>query len=308
MSIYESLRSVLSNIRSSDILIEKEEGVSSSERRTSCSLALAGEANFVREQSTPALYAAPRRVDKERPSAEVWQEIRKQVFQRDGWACQITGCINSGDHLECHHIEPVAKGGAHVLDNLVTLCHFHHACQINHDIQSMKERADTSRYWIRPTHRRAGHQVAWHFGRKTLVTADDLKTARSIYQFRCPCGSDNWLGYFRPRCSDLIVLCPECEGGLRIELGLQEETCIALADFLVPTSNLRSLSSRSFDPDIVGLRIKAEKIDVCPYCFGEDRPRKCGYLQLRKSRTGDFLGCVNFSEPKIRCPYRGSLR
>jgi hypothetical protein len=51
-----------------------------------------------------------------RPS---WDEMRKRVFERDGWACRECG---SADNLEAHHIEPVADGGLSAEENLTTLC------------------------------------------------------------------------------------------------------------------------------------------------------------------------------------------
>lgn len=243
-----------------------------------------------------------------RPNEEIWQQLRQEVFRRDGWRCQVTGCINALDHLECHHITPVASGGHHSLDNLVALCLFHHACQPDHDIRSMKERVEAKRFWIRPSYIRQGSRVRWHFGRMALATSQDLKQFRTLYKPICPCGNADWHGYLRTHLEELVVLCPACENGWRIPLGLHEEACIALASCLVPTANIGRLDAGSFDPEIDCLRIHPVRVKVCPYCFIEDRPRKCGYLRPQKGSNGDFLGCVNYSEPRLRCRYTEPFR
>lgn len=48
-----------------------------------------------------------------------WEQIRKQVLERDGWKC--TACGRT-DHLHVHHIVPRSAGGSDELDNLTTLC------------------------------------------------------------------------------------------------------------------------------------------------------------------------------------------
>jgi len=51
--------------------------------------------------------------------AQSWGDLRRSVFERDGWAC-----IDCGDtqNLEAHHVESVREGGLSALGNLVTLC------------------------------------------------------------------------------------------------------------------------------------------------------------------------------------------
>lgn len=58
--------------------------------------------------------------EKDRPSAEVWANIRSLVFERDDYTCQYCGA--RGVKLECDHILPVSRGGGHGLDNLATSC------------------------------------------------------------------------------------------------------------------------------------------------------------------------------------------
>lgn len=55
-----------------------------------------------------------------RPSAEVWRKIRRSIFERDGFTCQYCGA--KGVRLECDHVVPVALGGGHDDENLITAC------------------------------------------------------------------------------------------------------------------------------------------------------------------------------------------
>jgi hypothetical protein len=48
-----------------------------------------------------------------------WDELRQQVFARDGFAC--IRCRES-EGLHAHHLKPQSDGGEHVLSNLTTLC------------------------------------------------------------------------------------------------------------------------------------------------------------------------------------------
>lgn len=52
-----------------------------------------------------------------------YRKNRELAFIRDGYAC--TECSGT-EHLECHHIAPLCKGGDNSLKNLQTLCRAHH--------------------------------------------------------------------------------------------------------------------------------------------------------------------------------------
>lgn len=51
-----------------------------------------------------------------------WKKLKKDVMKRDDYQC--TECGAPG-HIT-HHIVPRSKGGAHVLENLTTLCEHCH--------------------------------------------------------------------------------------------------------------------------------------------------------------------------------------
>lgn len=56
----------------------------------------------------------------ERPSPSAWARLRAAVFARDDYTCAY--CGRRGVRLECDHVLPVARGGSHDPDNLVTAC------------------------------------------------------------------------------------------------------------------------------------------------------------------------------------------
>lgn len=65
--------------------------------------------------------------------AENWDEIKKFIYNRDGYKCQVCGCSCLGKKkaestgatqkiIQCHHIKPFKDGGSNDPSNLVTLC------------------------------------------------------------------------------------------------------------------------------------------------------------------------------------------
>ena len=51
--------------------------------------------------------------------------LRAEVLERDGHRCGFSGCEIT-DHLHMHHVVHWIRGGLTELDNLITLCTFHH--------------------------------------------------------------------------------------------------------------------------------------------------------------------------------------
>lgn len=63
-----------------------------------------------------------------------WHARRRQIYERDDWACQNCGRRGGpyGDQeLHAHHIVPKGRGGSHRISNLVTLCDDCHAAVHN---------------------------------------------------------------------------------------------------------------------------------------------------------------------------------
>ncbi len=72
-----------------------------------------------KETLQPSMHLAVER-DELRPTASVWRVIRERIFVRDDYTCQY--CGERGGRLECDHKHPVARGGSHDDENLVTAC------------------------------------------------------------------------------------------------------------------------------------------------------------------------------------------
>jgi hypothetical protein len=49
-----------------------------------------------------------------------WDVIRKEVYKRDGWVCQV--CGKKPKILQCHHIVPYRISQDDSIENLITLC------------------------------------------------------------------------------------------------------------------------------------------------------------------------------------------
>ncbi|MFF2495838.1 HNH endonuclease [Agromyces sp. NPDC058064] len=65
-----------------------------------------------------------------RTSTPAWKRLRAQVFKRDGNQCVARMADGSRcpetTNLECDHIVNVKQGGTDELDNMQTLCKWHH--------------------------------------------------------------------------------------------------------------------------------------------------------------------------------------
>lgn len=60
-----------------------------------------------------------------------WDLLREQVLQRDSFECQENdGCCNGP--LQAHHIVSLSKYGTNKLNNLITLCKYHHSLKHDH--------------------------------------------------------------------------------------------------------------------------------------------------------------------------------
>lgn len=61
-----------------------------------------------------------------RPMRYVWEQIRREVWERDGGRCQGPYCRDAGplplDQVHIDHRLPVSAGGASTSANLRTLC------------------------------------------------------------------------------------------------------------------------------------------------------------------------------------------
>jgi 5-methylcytosine-specific restriction endonuclease McrA len=54
-----------------------------------------------------------------RLDADAYQQLCRQVLERDGWRCQVCGAMQ---HLQVHHKEFRSRSGDDSEENLITLC------------------------------------------------------------------------------------------------------------------------------------------------------------------------------------------
>ena len=63
-----------------------------------------------------------------------------EVLDRDGWCCQAPACTGRRN-LEQHHVTYRSAGGNDDLDNLITLCRFHHQRGEHDGLMTVRGRA-----------------------------------------------------------------------------------------------------------------------------------------------------------------------
>lgn len=56
-----------------------------------------------------------------------WEDIRKAVYKRDGYRCQVCGKHCKRKEIQAHHIHPYRETFDNSLENLITLCNSCHA-------------------------------------------------------------------------------------------------------------------------------------------------------------------------------------
>jgi len=60
-----------------------------------------------------------------------WEQLRLMVLSRDNYQCREDD-IHCDGPLQIHHKIPLLKGGANSMDNLLTLCLYHHCYKHPH--------------------------------------------------------------------------------------------------------------------------------------------------------------------------------
>jgi 5-methylcytosine-specific restriction endonuclease McrA len=72
-----------------------------------------------------------------RPPREIWAQLRRQVWERDGGCCVRCGATLLIDVAHIDHRIPLSRGGTNALDNLRTLCRRCHVLRADHAHQGM---------------------------------------------------------------------------------------------------------------------------------------------------------------------------
>lgn len=172
-----------------------------------------------------------------------WNYLREVVLSRDGNHCQVSGCP-SRVTLHVHHKTPVAKGGEHIPDNLVSLCDFHHALEPDEGHERIWGAIKTRYFTIVRGHERSNssgigtHNVRPHIRRIELVKLDELKELTRKYGFVCPeCESTKLLFSLDSHRNKLRVKCKTCEKAWEGRQQLTEETGPRLAELLKVSRN-----------------------------------------------------------------------
>lgn len=172
-----------------------------------------------------------------------WKYLRSVVISRDSNRCQVTGCPSRLE-LHVHHMRPVADGGPHSPDNLVSLCDFHHALEPERGHERIWGNIKTRYFTLVCAHDRnsrasgESHRVTAHLRRLQLITLDELRELTKTYGFCCPICGETKIKFFLYSDKNLIkVECPTCQQATEGPQRLTEETGPFLAEVLGVTRN-----------------------------------------------------------------------
>ena len=179
-----------------------------------------------------------------------WKYLRSVVISRDSNRCQVTGCPSRLE-LHVHHMRPVAEGGAHSPDNLVSLCDFHHALEPEKGHERIWGDIKTRYFTLVCAHERSNragdgnHRVRAHLRRLQLVALEDLRELTKLYGFRCPSCGESKIKFFLYSGKNLIkVECSTCQKATEGPQQLTEETGPHLAEVLGVSRNKGRWSAR----------------------------------------------------------------
>lgn len=247
-----------------------------------------------------------------------WKYLRSVVINRDSNRCQVTGCPSRLE-LHVHHMRPVADGGAHSPDNLVSLCDFHHALEPEKGHERIWGNIKTRYFTLVCEHERnnrasdGSHRVRPHLRRLQLVTLDELRELTKTYGFCCPNCSETRIKFVLYSDKNLIKIeCPTCRKAIEGPQQLTEETGPLLAEVLGVTRNKGRWKARW---DMLAERRSATWGTWRGYSVTEKRKQhkenvetaktvpscpKCGSpMKVVRPRTTDnwkpFWGCTQYS-------------
>jgi hypothetical protein len=247
-----------------------------------------------------------------------WKYLRSVVISRDSNRCQVTGCPSRLE-LHVHHMRPVAEGGTHSPDNLVSLCDFHHALEPEKGHERIWGDIKTRYFTLVCAHERCNrgaegsHQVKAHLRRLQLVTLDELRDLTKAYGFCCPeCGESRIKFHLHSDKNLIRVECPACQKATEGPQQLTEESGPLLAEVLRVTRNQGRWQARwdmlserkaatwgTWSGDVISAKRKQhkEKLETsksaptCPNCGSP--------MKVVRPRSADkwkpFWGCTQYS-------------
>ena len=172
-----------------------------------------------------------------------WKYLRTVVISRDSNRCQVTGCPSRLE-LHVHHMRPVAEGGTHTPDNLVSLCDFHHALEPEKGHERIWGKIKTRYFTLVCGHERSNrashgtHVVRAHLRRLQLVTIEELRELTKTYGFCCPTCNETNIKFILFADRNIVrVECPSCNKSTEGAQQLTEETGPMLAEILAVSRN-----------------------------------------------------------------------
>jgi hypothetical protein len=247
-----------------------------------------------------------------------WKYLRSVVISRDSNRCQVTGCPSRLE-LHVHHMRPVADGGAHSPDNLISLCDFHHALEPEKGHERIWGDIKTRYFTLVCAHERSNrategtHPVRAHLRRLELITLEELRELTKTYGFCCPHCSETRIKFILYSNKNSIrVECPSCQKATQGPQQLTEETGPLLAEVLSVRRNKGRWKARW---DMLSERKNATWGAWSSYAVSEKRKRhkekiettksapscpKCGSpMKVLRPRPTDrwkaFWGCTQYS-------------
>lgn len=172
-----------------------------------------------------------------------WKYLRAVVISSDSNRCQVTGCP-SRLTLHVHHMRPVADGGTHSPDNLVSLCDFHHALEPEKGHERIWGDIKTRYFTLVCAHERSNrssdgyHVVRAHLRRLELVTLNELRDLTKTYGYCCPNCAETRIKFTLDSGRNIVrIECQNCEKATEGPQQLTEETGPLLAEILGVTRN-----------------------------------------------------------------------
>lgn len=235
-----------------------------------------------------------------------WNYVRGVVMANDRGRCQITGCP-SRTELHVHHKVPISEGGSHRIDNLVTLCVFHHGLQPDLGHERVWGEIKTQYFSMVRAHFRNGRPVRAHYRRRELASRELLQELVEYHELTCTACERGRVSVEIDYHRNVVnVTCMSCLAAFRFDQKLPEETGPQMAETLIVNANPGrwqvdfGLMQTSRKPGYRRDRRPSHSRDlprnnssprsgdalICP---------KCGKpLRKRTGRYGEFFGCTGY--------------
>jgi hypothetical protein len=228
-----------------------------------------------------------------------WTARREWIKKRDGFRCQVAGCPNL-EGLDVHHIEMIANGGSHALDNLTCLCIVHHWMLPDHQLvrERLPEETHLRRFNMRRAHRRRANgrltNVRATFERYVKCSVADCESIRDTYDLRCPICESSGI-HFAIFDNDLVVGCLGCRAAWKMRRDLlAEEVGTLFGSIFKAWANVGG----GFNFDLNNLPDRHfEQTVLCNRCADFAR---IGIFEPKDGQYGRFHGCTNFRQHECR--------